>query len=59
LYNIDFKGCGDFKIMKRDDPFAIEACRNLEGIVVQEYGYHSEIDKYPNFLGDKNPSRSG
>jgi hypothetical protein len=50
-------GCGDFKIYKRDDPNALDACRALEGIVVQEYGYHSEIEKYPNFMGQRDPPR--
>lgn len=50
-------GCGDFKIYKRDDPNALSACRALEGIVVQEYGYHSEIENYPNFMGQRDPPR--
>lgn len=52
-----FDGCGDFKIMKRDDPNAIKSCTALQGIVVQEYGYHSEIENYPNFLGQRDPPR--
>lgn len=50
-------GCGDFKIYKRDDPNALSACRALEGIVVQEYGYHSEIEKFPSFMGQRDPPR--
>jgi len=52
-------GCGDFKIMKRDDPDAIRSCQAMEGIVVQEYGYHSEIDSYPKFLSQRDPPRRG
>lgn len=50
-------GCGDFKIMRRNDPDAISSCQALEGIVVQEYGYHSEIENYPNFLNQREPPR--
>jgi hypothetical protein len=50
-------GCGDFKIYKRDDPTALAACQALQGIVVQEYGYHSEIENYPNFMNQRDPPR--
>jgi len=33
-------GCRNFQIFKRNDPKAIEKCHALEGVVVQEYGYH-------------------
>lgn len=50
-------GCGDFKIMNRDTPGAIESCIALEGIVVQEYGYHENIKEFPNFLAKRDPPR--
>lgn len=50
-------GCGDFKIYKRDDPNALSQCQALQGIVVQEYGYHSEIENYPNFMNQRDPPR--
>lgn len=34
-------GCQDFRIFKRDDLTAREKCTELNGIVVEEYGYHS------------------
>jgi len=33
-------GCQDFRIMRRDDLTAREQCTALNGIVVEEYGYH-------------------
>ena len=36
-----FQGCQDFRIFKRDDLTAREKCTELNGIVVEEYGYHS------------------
>jgi len=33
-------GCRNFQIFKRNDPKAVEKCHALEGVVVQEYGYH-------------------
>lgn len=50
-------GCGDFKIYKRDDPNALAQCEALDGIVVQEYGYHSDIENYPNFMASSRPQR--
>jgi len=34
------QGCQDFRIYRRDDESARDKCTELNGIVVEEYGYH-------------------
>jgi len=50
-------GCRDFRIMRKDEPGDYEACQKLSGMVVQEYGYHSQVENYPNFLSERDPPR--